>query len=58
MDYDYIDHHGNAQKFSEETEKKYAEQNKNWIVAQYFFNAVLIIMLYYGGIYLWRMLPR
>lgn len=55
---EYIDTDGTVKQISEEVEKKFAEQNQNWVLAEYLIVGYLLINLYYGGIYLWRMLPR
>ena len=54
----YIDHHGEEQTISEETEKQFAEQNKNWVPFEYSIIVIVAISIITGLWAVYEGLPK
>lgn len=54
----YIDHHGNEQEISEEVEKQFAKENKNWVPVQWGIVVILIVAVIGFGYKIYEGLPK
>jgi hypothetical protein len=54
----YIDHHGKEQTISEEVEKQFAAQNKNWVPFEYSIIAICAIAIITGLWSVYEKLPK